>query len=67
MLERIDQECETLRMGRSEFMAELAMMYFNDPVREERVKRLDSAAVVGGAKPAATPVKMARQVPFRRR
>ena len=54
-------------MGRSEFMAELAMMYFNDPVREERVKRLDSAAVVGGAKPAATPVKMARQVPFRRR
>lgn len=72
LLTRIDEECDRLRMGRSAFIEDLAMMYFNDPVRLERARML--GATVAVASTAAAPVasaptaapKLARKIPFRR-
>jgi len=44
LLARIDKECELLRFGRSEFLANLALMYFHDPVRLERARLFGTVA-----------------------
>ena len=38
LLLRIDDECVRLKIGRSEFITNLALMYFDDPVRLERAR-----------------------------
>ena len=39
-LTQIDKEADRLGMGRSEFIEYLAMIYFKDPVLEQRVQAL---------------------------
>ena len=66
LLTRIDEECDRLRMGRSEFIEDLALMYFNDPVRLERARMLGATVAAPiTASPAAAP-KLARKIPLRR-
>ena len=38
LIDRIDAETARLKIGRSEFIANLALMYFDDPVRLERAR-----------------------------
>lgn len=73
LLKRIDAECDRLRVGRSEFIEDLALMYFQDPVRLERARMLSATltvvpALTAGqeAEPAA-PVVLARSVPVRKK
>lgn len=67
LLNRIDAECDRLRVGRSEFIEDLALMYFNDPIRLERARMLGATVTPPSpAAPAAPAPKLARKIPFRR-
>ena len=69
LLKRIDAECDRLRVGRSEFIEDLALMYFQDPIRLARAQMLGATvtqAVTTPPPPPADKPKLARQVPFRR-
>lgn len=68
LLERIDKECADIRMGRSEFIQELALMYFNDRPIVERAKRLHRwADTVNAQEHPIAPVKLARKTPASRK
>lgn len=56
LLDRINEETVRLKIGRSEFIANLALMYFDDPVRLERARLF-----------ASVPTPMQATVPAKKR